>query len=229
MIKFNRQSKIHPCYLSKEDLKALVSLIRSDFPKSDRVEDFRIRTYSDTLDISENSLDDFLAHKRMLTVLTRLIIEIIGWSDDCEIDKSLEITFYDNYINFNVSGVSESWVNGKYIQVTDFLKKKRPILWFLHAPATYVIRGVIFALIVGGVSYVATWWHMNGFEAINILIPLGIVSIGILDFMISKYKYTQIFLSEKKSFAEKYKNFITIITLAAALVAIVTFVKDFFR
>lgn len=224
MIKFNKQSKIHPCYLSKGDLETLVSFIVSDFPESDRKEDFGIRTYSDTLDISEHSLKDFLEHDRLPTTLTRLMIDMVGWSGDREINKNLEITFYDNYINLRVSGASESWVNGKYVQITDFLKDKRPLLWFLHTPITYIIRGGIFVAIICGIGFIVFQWYKNGFDSVNILIPLSLMFLSMLDSMLGKHKYTQIFLTERKSFSEKYKDFITIVTLVASVLSIVAFI-----
>jgi len=220
MINFNRRNRIHPCYLTKEDLKELVCLIKTDFPESGRKEDFTIRTYSNTFDISEHSIDDFLNHRRLPSVLTKLIINIIGWSTERKIDKDLEITFYDNYIDFKVSGASESWVNGKYLQIVGFLRTKKPMFWFLH-PATYVIRGGIFVVLIGSATFLAIQWFKEGFGAINILTPLSIVFLSLLDSIIGKNKYTQIFITERQSFSDKYKDLITVITIIGVLFTIV--------
>jgi hypothetical protein len=129
MIKFTKERKIHPCYLSVDDLRALVLLINTDFPESNRPDDFQIRTSLNGVYISEHSLENFLNHDRLPPILTRLMINVVGWSSTREIDKNFDITFYDNYIDLRVSGFSESWVNGKFLQVVDFLKKTRPSLW----------------------------------------------------------------------------------------------------
>jgi uncharacterized membrane protein YvlD (DUF360 family) len=223
MLKFNKQSRIHPCHFSKSELETLVSLIKTDFPESNREEDFKIRTYSDTIDITEHSLENFLGHDRLPPTLSRLMIGVIGWSDDREINKSFDLTFSDNYIDLRVSGVSESWVNGKYIQITNFLKAKRPLLWFLHSPAIYVIRGGIFVIIVAGAAFLIYQWYMNGFDSVNILIPLSVLFFSILDSMIGKHKYTQIFLTEQRSFSERYKDLVTIVGLLASVTTIMIF------
>ncbi|GAG98418.1 unnamed protein product, partial [marine sediment metagenome] len=48
-----------------------------------------------------------------------------------EIDKNVRMTFNSNYIDLNVNGREQTWVLGKYSQITDFLKKKRPWFWGL--------------------------------------------------------------------------------------------------
>jgi hypothetical protein len=220
MIDFNKQNKIHPCCLTNDDLVALVSLIKQDFPKSDRQEDFTIRTFSTIVNISEHSLKDFLKHDRLPSILTILTIEMIGWSTERDINKSLDITFYNNYIELRVSGASESWVNGKYIQITDFLKGKKPRFWFLHTTAAQVISGGIYTLLVIGISFLVTQVFIEGLESIGILIPLSIFLLGLLNFIIRKSKYTQIFIAKKQSFSDKYKDLITILLIIGTLFSI---------
>lgn len=224
MIDFRKEEKIHPCYLKKDDLKSLVDIIKEDFPKSDRLEDFTISTWSDSLRVSENTLDSFLAQKKLPEILTKLTIRIIGWSEDRDINKSLEITFYDNYINLSISGSSETWVNGKHIQITKFLKKTRPLFWFLKLPIVYMIRGALFVfMMIGGYLM---WESIFKNKAIENSVFIGTLSILLLEWILGMINYTKIYLTEQQSFFEKHKELITLILLIASLAGIIGVILD---
>lgn len=224
MVDFRKEEKIHPCYLKKDDLNSLVEIIKEDFPTSDRLEDFKISTWSDSLHVSENTLDSFLAQKKLPEILTKLTIRIIGWSENRNINKSVEITFYDNYISLSVSGSSETWVNGKHLQITKFLKKTRPIFWFLKLPIIYMIRGALFVFMLIGSYSILEYIFIN--KPIKNSILIGVFSILLLDWILGKVKYTKIYLTEQQSFFEKHKDLITFITLMASIAGIIGIILD---
>ena len=118
VINYRKEEDIHPCHLSREDVIQLVDLIKIDFPTSTRAEDLEITSHLDQKVISVNSIEDFFGHKNLPAVISRLTIRLTGWSNS-KIDKTVNLTFYDNFIQLNVSGDSESWVNGKFIQISE--------------------------------------------------------------------------------------------------------------
>jgi hypothetical protein len=224
MVDFRKEEKIHPCYLKKDDLKSLVDIIKEDFPKSDRLEDFKISTWSDSLHVSENTLDNFLAQKKLPEILTKLTIRVIGWSENRDINKSLEITFYDNYINLSISGSSETWVNGKHIQITKFLKNTRPFFWFLKLPIVSMVRGALFVfMMIGGYLI---WESIFKNKSIENSIVIGTLSLFLLDWILGKIYYTKIYLTEQQSFFEKHKELITLISLIGSIAGIIGMILD---
>ena len=124
MEKYTRTKSIHPCRLNKADLIELVNLIKTDFPQQKRKEDFKITAHFYGFNVFENNLEEFLQHKNLPKIFSNISFRLIGWSVAGDIDKSLELTFYDSFITLNVDGDSESWVRGKYTQMLDFLKTK---------------------------------------------------------------------------------------------------------
>jgi len=232
MIQFRKGKGIRPCYLTKGKLEALVNLLKTDFSPSDRLDTFTLRTFSDEIDISEHTLEDFLNHERLPPVLTRLIINIIEQSDQGDINKRLDLTFFDNYINLNISGSSESWVNGKFIQIDEFLKKTRPVFWFLYTPNILVapiIQGAIFPLLIAGLVMLGKRIFERGFDFAEIWLLLGIFFLSVLALIIGKYKYTKIFLTEKLSFSDKYKDIITLVIIFLTIVTTVFAVMGYFK
>jgi hypothetical protein len=190
--------RIHPCRLNRADLVRLVALIKTDFSKSERKEDFELRSYFDGLNISENSLDAFFHHTDLPPVLSRLTIRQIGWSAAREIDKLLELTFYDNYISLSVRGESESWVKGKSSQLLDFLKTKRPFFWFLRTrPGLFFGGALIF--IIGGpaLGFIEYRILTGGFISVGIFLPMGVIFLILLGFAVARFRYTQIYLTRK--------------------------------
>lgn len=108
MTEFNRRKKIHPCRITKDDLVRLIPIVKSDFLTSTRKEDFVISATLNNISISENTLEEFLNHDRLPKILTRLSILMIGRSDkkDFDIDKSVQLTFFESFIDLTVSGSS---------------------------------------------------------------------------------------------------------------------------
>lgn len=219
MISYTKDKRIHPCYLTKSDLEALVDLIQEDFPALKRGDDFSIRTYSEGINVSEKTLSDLLSHKKLPQVITRLAISRIGWTNEGEIDKKLYINFWDNFIELSISGYSETWVNGKYLQVVNFLKKRKPFFWFTHTPAAYTIRGMSF----GVMMIIAFVMWKKIFTGVNPGIWLVLVSFGWLglDGFLGKHMYTKIILVPEISFVKKYDSQIVLFGVLVGIITII--------
>lgn len=221
MIKYTQTQRIQPCRLTKEDLFNLVDLIQTDFPKSERKEDFQIIAFIPGADASENSLNDLFTHKNLPKFLDKLSIRQIGWSTEGNIDKSLDLTFYNSFIELRISGELESWVRGKKLQVTDFLKAKRPFLWFIHTVPILILRGSFFPLILAGVGIMGTQIYKNGIDSVGIILPISVLCITLFDFAIGKYPYVRIYIEKEKTFIERYNTLIIVITFVAAIFTII--------
>lgn len=227
MITYRRDESIHPCHLTREELIRLVEIVKTDFPDSSRKEDFEIGSNWDKARISDNSINDFLSHTNLPPVLSRLNIRLIGWSEERHIDKSVEITFYDNFIQVVVSGHSESWVNGKFIQIVDFLRTARPLFWFLESPPVYALRGALWIIILAGTYWLWKEILYGGSNSPGVKPILLYVLVLFLDWALSRLKYTQIFLADKKSFVQKYNDLFIVVGFIAGIIAIVDFCLRF--
>lgn len=228
MITFRKEKRVHPCHLARHDLIQLGNIVKTDFPNSFRKEDFEISSSWNNANVLENSIDDFLAHPNLPSVISRLNIRLIGWSAERDIDKSVQIIFYDNFIQAEVSGHSESWVNGKFIQIIDFLKTTRPLFWFLESQPVYAFRGILWGTIIAvayllGKEILYTGSDSQGTKPLL----LYMLILFLLDWALGKLKYTQIFLTDKQSFVQKYNDLFIIIGFIASIIAIVTFVLQF--
>jgi len=222
MINFRKEKNIHPCYLSKEDLETLVGLIKSDFPSSKRIDDFKIRAYTNRVDVSENTLDAFLDHGELPSILTDLSIDATGWSVEGGINKSLDLIFHNNFINLRVSGSSETWVNGKFLQIVSFLKKTRPFLWFLHTTIAYFVLGAIITPVLISIALLVKRISEEGFDFIAIISILGVLFLGSLVLIGIRHKYVQIFLKEKRSFFNKHKDVIIFLSFIVYILGLIS-------
>jgi hypothetical protein len=219
MINFRKTKSIHPCRLSREDLVVLSNLIQTDFPVSDRITDFTIETRFDNVVIAANDVQHFLSRDRLPAILTDLEISKVGWSPDRNIDKMLHLRFGNNSIDLSVSGSSESWVNGKYIQIVDFLKTKQFTLWFLHhpVPVFFLVRVAIGAYIVSEGVLLIRQFYVGGLDSIRTSTLLIVIAFGLLSLGLGKQKYTHISLVREETLLSKHKDALTFLLGFAAL------------
>ena len=141
MKEYTKSGRIHPCKLERNDLLQLIKIVKETFPVSDRKDDFNVSTNLPNISIRENSIEDFLKHEELPDKFNRLSIRARGWSENREIDKDVRMTFYDNFIDLDVDGTDQTWVLGKYSQITNLLREKRP--WFWVFKAHPVLEGFI--------------------------------------------------------------------------------------
>lgn len=221
MKKYTKETKVHPCRLTKSDLIDIEEALRSDI-KTKRIEDFKVTCNILNINISENSINDFLNHKVLPKIISRISLSIIGWSEDNNIDKSIDLTFYDNFITLRVNGDSETWVNGKFLQLGNLLKTKRPTLWFLKTAPVYMLRGALFVILVSGLGVMVSRTFSGGINSVGVSLPILVLAISLFDNALSKFNYTKIYIEEKKSFIEKYNTVILIIGAIGSIAAIIS-------
>jgi hypothetical protein len=63
--------------------------------------------------------------------------------------------------------------------------------------------------------------YVGGIDSVGTTLPLGIGFLSMFDTFIGKHKYTKIYIAEQKSFSDKYRDLITIVTFMAAIFAII--------
>ena len=222
MKKYTKLESIHPCRLERNDLLELIKIVKETFPVSGRKEDFEIYTTLPNISISSNSIEDFLKHEELPDELNKLSFNIIGWSKNREIDKSVRMTFYNNYIDLDIDGREQTWVLGKYSQITDFLRKKRPWFWALHKLSPY-IRGII-AGIIPVLSLIVTVELIKA-KAIIYSISTALLLIAWVFAIVFYFKgtllpYTKIIITPKKSFFNK-ENITIIVLVLTFIVSII--------
>ncbi len=213
---YSQHKDIHPCKLEKNDLFELVKIIKKGFAETNRKEDLQIRSHIPNVSIYENSLEDFLKHKDIPNIINRLSIEQIGWNNKREIDKKVSITFYDNFIDFDVSGFDEEWVLGKSMQIQNFLRKKRTKLFFLNRSSP-----ILFGLLIP-VGFYAILKSIKEFSLIpiilSVLFMISIVTLIILFFKGKFLPYTRIIIVPKKMNKENIILLISILTLIISFI-----------
>ena len=218
MKEYTKSGSIHPCKLERNDLLKLVKIVKETSPISERKEDFEISTNLPNIAIRSNSIEDFLKHEELPDKFNRLSFRIIGWSENREIDKSIQMIFYDNFINLYVEGIDQTWVLGKYSQITDFLRKKRPWFWALQKifpsitgiiPLLSLIAIVYFIMVKAIISSISTTFFLIAWVFATVLYFKG-----------TFLPYTQIILAPKKSFLNK-ENIIIVVGVLCLIVSII--------
>jgi hypothetical protein len=227
MKKFNKTTSIHPCRLNKNDLFELEALIKEGFPIQKRPEDYTVSSNLKNFAIYENSLEDFLNHKNLPDSFSRISFRLIGWSSDNQIDKGVDLTFYDSYISLDVSGFSESWVNGKNIQLLDYLKTKRPFMWFLSCPPAQAFRGASSIIILWSVVLIVYRIYYFKLNSLIFLLSL-LILLSVLNFLIGKFNYVEIFLKEKESWWKRLEPLFVVFTFLASVATIIGFIYQMF-
>jgi len=212
MKEYTKSASIHPCKLNRNDLLKLIELLKEAFPFSDRKEDFTISTNLPNISIRANSIEDFLEHEDLPDKFSRLSLEIIGWSEDREIDKAVRMIFYDNFISLDVNGAEQTWVLGKYSQIVDFLRKKRP--WFgpLREIFLYTIGAIPLLSLFGLIYFIISNEIVYSISTTLLLIVWVIA--GVFYFKGTFLPYTQIILRPKESPLNKENLMITIAILS---------------
>ena len=218
MKRYTKSGEIHPCRLQRNDLLRLSEIVKETFPISDREEDFQVSTNLPNISINENSIEDFLKHEELPDKFNELSIEIKGWSENREIDKSVRMTFSRLYMDLYVDGTDETWVLGKYSQIANFLRERRPWFWAVHKVFPF-ISGIIFVLSLAGLTYFIKAEEI--IYSISTALFLTAWIFATVFYLKGTFlPYTQIILTPKESFFNK-QNVTVIIAVLSLIVSII--------
>ncbi len=221
---YSVSTDIHPCRLVKDDLPKLMGIIREGIPHSDRKEDLDIRTSFRHTGIHENSMEEFLQHAELPERLDRLTIRIIGWNENRQIDKTVNLVFNHHFIRLEASGTDETWVLGKHAQIRQFLKEKRSWFGFMNTAPLSFFFGVIQAASVVGFSYL----FRNGAVAAavsTVVFSVAWLFAWILYMNERLFPYVQILITPKNSLVTK-ENVAVLIVVLTFLITLVQFIMS---
>jgi hypothetical protein len=216
-VSYKQESDIRPVRLTREDLIELEALVRQGFPLSNRKEDFEIGAYLPQANVSFSSVKEFLEQKDLPKQFASLNVRMIGWGEPREINKSVDLTMFRNFVTLNVSGTDQTWVLGKFQQIRRFLEEHSPWYWRLSWAYPYATSAVIVlvaltfsSLLRTNIIYAAT----TGIFGVTWI--LGLIAYLRGTFLV----HVKIILVPTGSFLTK-ENLILIVELATLLVTIV--------
>lgn len=224
MKEFTKSSNIGRTKLTKNDLSELVALINSGIPVLGLIlpeyEEIKITAYLPNSNIIEHGLENFLKHTDLPMKLNFIVFNRNGWSESNNIDKSMELLLGPGNSILRVSGQDQAWVLGKHTQIADYLKSKRPVLWFISNQVKQGIFGIVIGFSI--LLVILAIDPRYGLLKINPLWFLALSSLSFLSIRLNKMKNTMIILQETESFSDKYGMIITIVfsllTLLATLI-----------
>lgn len=216
---YKKSSKIGRTKLTKNDLSELVALINSGIPVRGITgyEDVKITAYLSNLTIRENGLENFINHTDLPMILDFIDFDRNGWSESRDIDKTVYLLLGSGLSELRVTGQDQAWVLGKHKQITDYLKSKRPVLWFYSKQ----VNSIIFSIIIGAsimLVLLAIGLKYEFFK-INPLWFFALSSLSFLFVILNKLKNTMIVLKETESFWDKYGTKILVVVAILTLIA----------
>ena len=173
--------------------------------------------YLSNLTIIENGLENFINHTDLLMILDFIVFERKGWSESRDIDKTVYLLLGSGSSELRVNGQDQAWVLGKHTQITDYLKSKRPVLWFFSNRVNSIIFGIVIGAFITLVL-LAIYLKYEFFK-INYLWFFALSSLSFLFVILNKLKNTMIVLKETESFWDKYGTKILVVLAFLTLIA----------
>lgn len=222
MKEYTISSKIGRTKLTKNDLSELLALINSGIPvrgiTGDIYEDVKITAYLSNITIIEYGLENFLNHTDLPKILNFIVFNRSGWSESRSLDKTVHLLLGSGSSVLTVNGQDQAWVLGKHAQITDYLKSKRPILWFFSKNINSIIFVIVNSAFIALLVLIAIDLKYEIFK-INPLWFFVLSSLSFLSIILNKMKNTMIVLKETESFWDKYGTKILIVLAFLTLIA----------
>lgn len=220
MKKYKKEGQITPCKLNKDDLYELVQIIKKNLKKSNEVKLYI--SYNPTeLDIQENSIDELLKHNELPNTINQLSLRIQVFDENLEIIKTVDLRFYNSFINLRVEGLEETWVLGKYKQIHNYLNKKKP--WFLFIlriyPLFYFLLGAFFPVSILGLVYFISEDKIL-YSISSLIFLISLVLLNIFKVKSTLFPYTQIIIKPKNVFINK-ENIVIVSSIVGLFISII--------
>jgi hypothetical protein len=207
MTEYNKSGNLAPCKLERSDVEKLINIMSEDDNKANiRISSAIPHNY---VDIDEKTPDDFFKHDKLTPTLNNLTIQV------STTNGRIYLTFQEFHIWVSVSGLDQTWVLGKYSQIENFSKEKKPWFWFImrYPFIFYSFAGGVIGFFLPDISSLK-----SGNYVYSISLSLFLITwlfIIYLTFTGKILHYTRIIIKPKKSFFN-YENitlFILILTL----------------
>lgn len=129
MKQYKQTGSIEACRLTRQDILELGQLIRQGFDASDPRISLDVSVNLPRVKIESNNIDQFLADRELPDKFDRLSMRIVDVGEGVTARKYISVDLDAAYSNLSVTGLDETWVLGKYSQISTFLKRKRPWFW----------------------------------------------------------------------------------------------------
>jgi len=180
----------------KVDLFELEKLIRDNFTASKRKEDFEIRATCKDRVFSKLSMEELFSENLPLTN-DRLMIKVIGWSEDKQINKSVEIRLSGILRDIEIEGDSEVWVEGMKIILKKFFNERKFFYSRFESSFSTLVAVIL------GLSFVIA---VSTIKAGNYLLTGILILIIILSLFFSSQKINKMFPYVKINYFPKESN-----------------------
>ena len=220
MKEYIKSGNLHPCALKREDLVKLIEIMAEERnpPGAGAKKHFRISVDLPSIHITSESIDGFLEHAELPDKINQLSIWMYQRDDTLEPARAISFTFSEYGVDLNVSGLDQTWVLGKYAQIRDFLREKRPWFWALHKMMQLILAFAI------AFSFYLLDKLIRANEivySISTAVFLATSIVATVLYLRGKFlPYTQIIVRPKKSFLTR-ENMILIIAVLSLIVSII--------
>lgn len=168
--------------------------------------------------IKASSVSDLLREKLPITT-NRLVISARHLDT---FTPSLKITFYSNYIQYEIYSEEEGWFLKSKKSIQSFLEAKKPWHWWTKKKWFYELRGALWVLgsIMSGVLIYYSYKHNNPWFGISGSLVLLLVLYVIPKIFSERHlPYTRIYLEKNPS--SDYRTTTLIISVITLIVLII--------
>lgn len=153
--RYEKQGKIKPCVLTRDDLVALSALIQETFTKPEVERYFRVSTTIGNTRVFSNWMGDFIRQPELAKNIHDMSFWIEGWDQKNRFDKNVLLDFSKYSIQLHVEGTDPVWVYDKYTKIARFLQGKTAWYW----PIILLERLIIFSITVMMISNIIISLH----------------------------------------------------------------------
>jgi hypothetical protein len=220
MKEYVKSATPQPCRLKKGDLVRLAQIISDQANLADRYtkRHFRVSVDLRNVHVTAESIEDLLEQQDLPDKFTTLKIYMSESSLDLNLDRVIYLRFSDSGISLEVSGPDETWVLGKYAQIKDFLREKRPWFWPFQRMFLFISAWVV-VLSLGGVVHFARVNELVYSISSGILLATSHLA-TVFYWKGTFLPYTQIALRPERSFFTK-QNVTLILGILSLIVSII--------
>jgi hypothetical protein len=142
--RYEKQGRMKPCVLTRDDILALAAIIQRTFTKPEIDRYFRISTVLNSTRVFSNSVDHLLSLEELGDRVADLSFWIEGWDQKTRFDKNVLLDFSRYSIQLRVEGTDPVWVYDTYNSITNYLKNK--VAWY--SPIVITEKIIVFFITI---------------------------------------------------------------------------------
>ncbi len=197
-------------------MSVLIQQIASECPGRTDDTKIKINLYLENMEVSEESLEAFLAHNDLPSVLSKLQINIAD--KDC--DKSVLLEFFDDSTKMVVESTSETWVNGMSEKIQGLLSPKKRFFMKLNVFTLYFFKGFFVTPFIVLIGYVFYSYKKTPLPYVQ---PVLAILVFMVFIFLIKFPKNQIFIKEKRLWGinEWIGIAILVVTILGVIISII--------